>query len=220
MWLMLNKHLLGKGLSWSSRRTRGQTTHHWKELEGCSTGPGNCIHGFGVHSTLVPLYSPWFSLPPGCFGLPLCLYDISVSLHVPFWHYHYHHLQLLFCYCHARCARTHFSNNNFSHFLKKDGKSPSSNAWRKSLFGCGFYLKLNTPPMPTQDGNSFQFPRLGQCRDLLSSSSDLYSSSLSLSFSISWNSPQIKTLPFDLDFCICCPDSGLYYCIFPHSSPL
>lgn len=174
---MLNKHLLGKGLLWTFRRTWGQTTHHWKEWEGCSTGPGHCPHGFGVHSAPVPLYSAWFSSPLWFFGLLwrllLCLYDISVSPHC-----------LLgtitttassFCTATAMpSTQTYFVNNNFSLFLKKDGKSPSSNAWRKSLFGCGFYLKLNTPSMPAQDGNSFQFPHLEQCTDLLSSSSDLY----------------------------------------------
>lgn len=39
---------------WTFRRIWGQITHHWKELEACSTGPGHYLHGFDVHSTLVP----------------------------------------------------------------------------------------------------------------------------------------------------------------------
>lgn len=219
MWLMLNKHLLGKGLLWTFKRTWGQTTHHWKDLEGCSTGPGNCLHGYGVHSALVP------PTPPGSpYLLDVlvfhCVFMTSQSLYTCLF-------GIITTTTSSFCTATAMPSvpkltspiiisppfwkkmENLHLQMPEEGKSPSSNAWRKSLFGCGFYLKLNTPPMPTQDGNSFQFPHLGQCRDLLSSSSDL-----SLSFSISWNCPQIKTLLFDLDFCICCPDSGPYYCIF------
>lgn len=53
-WWMLNKYLLGKDIFVDFQENLSQITHHWKELEVCSTGPGHYLHGFDVHSTLVP----------------------------------------------------------------------------------------------------------------------------------------------------------------------
>lgn len=53
-WWMLNKYLLGKDIFVDFQENLSQITHHWKELEVCSTGPGYYLHGFDVHSTLVP----------------------------------------------------------------------------------------------------------------------------------------------------------------------
>lgn len=151
-WLMLNKYLLGKDIFVDFQENLSQITHHWKELEVCCTGPGHYLHGFDVHSTLVPpelsLVLPTSLIFCSLMVSIMCLWQFTVSTRVflarsllPSSAF----VQLLPYWDILRYAQTYFFNNNFSPFLNKGGKFLSPNAWWKSPFGCGFHLKLNTP---------------------------------------------------------------------------
>ena len=144
--------------------------------------------------------------------------SVSTCFHITIAAIHF----LFLCYhCYIESAQANFSNDNFSPILNKDWSVYLSTPEGNLFFGCGFYLKLSTLPMPTQACNTSQFPlkvpqtyNLWDCLEFLPLLKDLLILPL-------------KMLTFELHFHICCPDSVLItVCstltlpVPPHSSPL
>lgn len=124
-----------------------------------------------------PQNSPWFFLPPWLFNLlwssPLCLYDLSLSLHMLSWHYHYRHLQLLYYYCHTERAQTPCSNNICLPLSEQRWKISVSKRLVEISIWLWFPSEINTPchahprmesipvsPLGTMQRPSFQLLRL------------------------------------------------------------